>query len=302
LLLLTTAFPNVLVSRRSDDEALVRHERALAALRDLAERPRPVAADLRSEPLPPTDHVRILHDPPASLVSHRRRTRRTGASAARPTTRRRPAASTAPAAVARPRIVVPATTFDDTKPEPQDAPASALTPEPVVLTAPPPTTRSRRRGSALAAAAAACTLVAGASAFALTAGRGTKKNTHAAQPVAATTIPAPRRVASTTVPAPPAQTVRFAASPTGDGIVTVRVPFTLTLAPTGPCWVRVQSESGQTLFEGTLQAGQHQQVTGSSPLIIRFGNTPAMQLLVNGAQLNLVGAARTANVRFVPPA
>jgi hypothetical protein len=298
LVLLASAFANVLLTRRVNDDALVRHERALAALRDLASHPRPVAADLRSEPEPPTDHVRILHEAPASMVSHRRRTTRTGGPGTRPGTRRRAPAAGMP--VARPRIVVPVKTFDATDPAPDPAPVAAA-PVDTAVAAP---SSARHRWPALAGVAAAVTLAVSASAVALTSRHPTKHDARPVQRVVATTVPPALRVAPPTVPArapAPADVARFAASPTGNGTVTVRVPFTLTLAPSGPCWVRVQTESGQTLFEGTLQAGQHQQVSGSSPLVIRLGNTPAMQLLVNGAQLDLAGAAHTADVRFVPP-
>ena len=82
---------------------------------------------------------------------------------------------------------------------------------------------------------------------------------------------------------------------------TVAVPYTLTLTASGTCWVSVQSDTGQTLYEGTLQPGQQQHVAGGGPLTVRLGNTPAMQISVDGHALTLEGVANTANVRFVPP-
>ncbi len=318
LVLLATACANVWIARRANDDALIRHERALEALRDLAEHPRPVAADLRThpetEPDPAMDHIRILHEPPAGMVPHRRRTGRTGSVRARPTTRRRrvapaaaapapPAPNTPPAPPAPPapntppatpaRIVVPVQRFDAVA---EAAPVAELPSEPVIL----PARRSGRLAT-VAAVAAVVVLVGAASALAVASGHKTRHAAaRAVRPVVTTTV-APAVRVPPTVAVPPVDTARFTATPNGDGTVTVRLPFSLTLAPIGPCWVRVQDSNGKTLFEGTLHAGQHQEVTGTSPLVIRLGNTPAMQMLVNGSEVALAGAAQTADVRFVPP-
>ena len=92
---------------------------------------------------------------------------------------------------------------------------------------------------------------------------------------------------------------RVISTTAGNGSVTVVVPFTVTLAATGRCWVSVRDESGKTLFEGTLNAGELQHVVGSGPLVVRIGNTSAMTMMLNGAQLDLSGIARTADVNFV---
>jgi hypothetical protein len=92
--------------------------------------------------------------------------------------------------------------------------------------------------------------------------------------------------------------VQLVALATGDATITVRVPFSLTLRATGPCWVQVRTQHGPTLFEGTLQAGQTHTVTNAAPLVVRLGNTPAMTRVVDRTQLDLAGVARTANLQF----
>jgi hypothetical protein len=62
----------------------------------------------------------------------------------------------------------------------------------------------------------------------------------------------------------------------------------------------VQTNTGQTLFEGTLLAGQQKQLSGAGPLTIRMGDTAAMQMTLNGTPLGLTGMARTANLQFNP--
>src|SRR6185295_5455287 len=85
--LAAAACANALYSRRNRDDSLDRHERALNALRDLAEHPHPEPAPLHEEL--PTDHVRILDERPEGTPPQRRRTRR-AASARRSTARARP--------------------------------------------------------------------------------------------------------------------------------------------------------------------------------------------------------------------
>ena len=63
--------------------------------------------------------------------------------------------------------------------------------------------------------------------------------------------------------------------------------------------MQVTGPFGQTLYQGTLYAGQAQQVDGATPLVVRLGNTPAVGLAVDGTQLDLSGVGRTANVRFM---
>ena len=118
-----------------------------------------------------------------------------------------------------------------------------------------------------------------------------------------TQVPAAPRTTTapaTTTPTTAATLVgQLVALPTGDASVSVRGPFTLSLqATTGRCWVQVTGATGQTLFEGTLQQGQVQTVSGAPPLTVRLGNTRTITLRVDGSNLDLAGVANTANVRF----
>jgi len=63
VLLIATFVLNRLVNR-DRTAPLERHERALAALRDLAERPRPVVRDVAPSITLPDEHIRILTDGP----------------------------------------------------------------------------------------------------------------------------------------------------------------------------------------------------------------------------------------------
>jgi hypothetical protein len=119
------------------------------------------------------------------------------------------------------------------------------------------------------------------------------------------TAPPAAATPPTTVAAPPpaAPAVQLVTSSSGDGTVTVAVPFTLTVATTdGRSWVSVEDSNGRALFEGTLEANQTKQISAVAPLVVRLGNTPAVRLTVNGTDLSLAGVGQTANVEFVPPA
>ena len=96
--------------------------------------------------------------------------------------------------------------------------------------------------------------------------------------------------------------MRLLASAAGDGTVTVATPFALNLVATGPCWVGVTTSGGQTVFQGTLRAGDSRAIAGAGELVVRLGNSPVIHLTVNGTQLDLAGVGRTANVKFVPNA
>ena len=118
----------------------------------------------------------------------------------------------------------------------------------------------------------------------------------AAAPVVHPRPPAPHAHMTPLTTAPKAQLLVM---PTGDARVTVRTPFRLSLRATGPCWVQVHTARGNTVYEGTLQAGQTQAVTVGEPIVVRLGDdTPAIGLVVHGTQLDLWRVARIANVRF----
>ena len=87
VILIATAGANAIAARRNRNDALLRHERALAALRELSAHPDPQRSVPPSAP-PLTDHVRILSEPPEGAAAQRRRTQR--AASRRATVRRRP--------------------------------------------------------------------------------------------------------------------------------------------------------------------------------------------------------------------
>ena len=317
-LLLIAAIVNRMAAR-DRTPPLERHERALAALAELATQPRPSVPATPGAELP-SGHIRILDSaPPAS--ARKRTTRRPAAAKRRtPATRartRRPN-STSPPPIedpARPTIHIGfAEPIDEPTPD-RAEPPTPVPAEPVVVAAtsaapaPPaatplalgPTRRRRHLHppATRAAVVAAVVVGGGALGMALAAGgnngRGTGNTPRAVAPVTATV--------STTLPPPTTPPVQLAAHvetlPTGDANVSVPGPFTLALHATGMCWVQVSGANGQTLFTGTLYPGQNQQVSGAAPLVVRLGNTPGMTLAVNGAALDLSGVAKTANVRFL---
>ena len=130
-------------------------------------------------------------------------------------------------------------------------------------------------------------------------------NGHGGAKVASSKPPARVSVVPTTAPAAPTTSTTAASlvgqvvpTPTGDASVAVHGPFTLSLHATGRCWVQVVGATGQSLFEGTLNPGQTQSVSGAPPLTVRLGNTRGITLLVDGSNLDLAGVANTANVQF----
>jgi hypothetical protein len=311
-ILVTTASLNSLWDRRRHD-SLERHEKALAALRDLAEHPR----ELPPEPPPPTptDHVHILSEPPADAAAHHRRVQK-AAAARRAAERRRPRdVSTRPTAAQLPTMPTRGTPAPTPTPAPEPAPQKVTADTmPVVIDPPPrpgPTAVPAAAGQTVAtrhvparvigAGAAALLVIVAITTAAVVGGRsGSPKRATAA--VAPTSVPVAAPAPKPTVAPTPPPDIQVVASAQGNGTVTVTVPYTLTLTASGLCWVSVTSDSGQTLYEGTLQPGQQQHVTGSGPLTVRLGNTPAVQISVNGRPLVLAGVAKTANVRFMPPA
>lgn len=315
---------NALYTRRNREDSLERHERALNALRDLNEHPHPEPEPIHEEL--PTDHVKILEERPQGSTPPRRRTRRP-ASARRMTARSRPRgfasrptaaqlprtpssappvpqSATPPAQADEqpepPRIAVPATpiVFDDGAGERVSTPTPASLPRSRGLSVP-----AVPRSVAVAVAVAlVAVLIASVTAFVLTdrSSSGTRGRSASPPAAIATTTTTPPPTVTTTVPKPTAQ---FTASASGNGTVTVAVPFTLTLTATNAsCWVSVDDASGHNVFSGTLKPGEQQQVPGTGPLTVRLGNSPAIQMSVNGAPLSLAGVANTANVQFQPTA
>jgi Domain of unknown function (DUF4115) len=308
LVLLAALLLGFLVSRPKH-ETILDHQRALAALRE-AERPRESSPAEAHPVVILTDHVHILDGPPAGKAGARKR----------PAARRQPAARRRTAAdlAERPTIAsLPTMGYFNTIPLVfGDEPALASDPEPVVPAAEPPRVDAaaweprapRRRRPVLRGAVAVGSAIVIAVGVAVVIGSDHHAPSRVVvQPPASPTKPAHPKAApkpqSAKVPEKPVSAntpvVPAVATSAGNGTVTVAVPFSLTLVSTGPCWVSVRSSTGQTLYEGTLYAGQRQQVAGSGPLVIRLGNTQAITLQLNGAQLDLSGVAHTADVQFV---
>lgn len=297
---------------RDTTHPLERHERALAALRELSEKPRPVVRDLAPPPALPSEHIRILGDGPDDVPKRRQRSRRSAASAR---SRRAGARTVQPDPVELP--VIPIGDADEDEPalpptpapkapapaaQPAAAVAAAEVPE---LPVPPPSSwaepnrpwMSRRAlTSAGVGVAVAATFVG---AFLITTENGHGSGNHASPPVQVPAAPRTTAAPSTTTPTTAALPgVQLVNLPTGDASVSVRGPFTLSLQATGRCWVQVTGATGQTLFEGTLLQGEVQTVSGTPPLTVRLGNTRGIALRVDGSNLDLAGVANTANVRF----
>jgi hypothetical protein len=78
-------------------------------------------------------------------------------------------------------------------------------------------------------------------------------------------------------------------------------PYSVTLSATGPCWVEaVDVDSGQVLWEGTLEDGQNQTVPATSGLFLRLGNTPDVTVSAGGQTVQLpAGYATVFDLTFV---
>jgi cytoskeletal protein RodZ len=295
------AVVNVYRTRR-DCGPLARHERALDALRDIAEHPHPMEWEVAPAEPVSIEHVHILEDAPVHSVVRARPPRpRKRATAARATRRRpnaaqvasRPTIALLPARVHLLRAVpAPAEIESATESEPD------LQAAPVPETSSPPVDASTRRAAVVVVAASV--LIVALAVTGLSVGGG-----HARPKRSAVVARAPRSDparARTTTPRTqalaPTQVQLVATSP-NEGTIKLSAPFILTLAAKGDCWVRIQTDTGRTLFERTLHAGQQQQLTGAAALVVRLGNTPAIGVIVNGAPLDLSRVAQTADVRFV---
>lgn len=291
-LLLATVCVNALITRRSGrQDAIEQHERALDALRDLAEHPRPLPEFAHPDE-PPTDHIRILEHRPQFVRPPRPHTKR---------------AVLSDLSGERPRIEIPAAPPVAEKSRPVtlafgDAAPPPTRPEPAHSLSLPAVRSSWLTGrTALVAAASAVTVVFIALLVATALSPSHRAHEAAApRPIATpATQPPPTTTPPTTIALAPAQLL---VSPTGNGTVSVRAPYALALTTNGPCWVSIKDASGHTVFEGTLQAGQRQDVPNAGPIDVRLGNTPAAQLTVNGTPLDLSKMSEVATLHFVASA
>jgi hypothetical protein len=67
------------------------------------------------------------------------------------------------------------------------------------------------------------------------------------------------------------------------------------------CWVGVRNPNGTRGFEGTLEAGDQQEITGSPPLQIRLGSPTAVDMFVNGTPALVPGRpGQPLDLTFLP--
>jgi len=298
-----------------------RHARALEALRDLSEHPRP-PVDLAIQPEVPIDHVRILDDVPAgsrrvrkpsptrAATRNRRNTRHRAAAAAdRPTIQIRVSADRPrPLAVARPAPIHAA---------PAAAGAAGTLPEPDISQPTVPGHEladlafaervGRRRGAVVVPARAYAALAAvGVVVVAVVLGivftTGGRNAAGGAAPTTAPRHSPPSSLVATTTPNTSSTTVAVptplvALTPNG-ATVTMRAPFRLTLTASGLCWVQITDPTGARLFSTTMQAGQSQDVPVTRPVTLQLGNAPEMTLAIDGAAITPSTLARVANIAF----
>lgn len=324
--------------RGRDDDALLRHERALAALRELNARPM-IAGPPVTHPdaTGNLDCVRILGPQPDGVPRTRRRTRAHATAAARRAAqqrRNRPDPSARPTIASLPRRLddhgsadapaefrlyavgstapLPAAAPDHAEREPAHdvAPnvADAAARKPTLAPVPAPDGDRRARPARALAVAGAIVLLGGA-AVAATLGIEGHQGPAAAHATRATTAPRhagaahrsrahATRPLARTTPATIAPAVQVAAN--GDATVVATAPFAVALNASGDCWVRADDGSGHTLFTGTMHAGQVQTFVVTSPVAVQLGDSPYASVTVNGHPLDLAGLGRTATIRFTP--
>src|SRR4051812_2309611 len=127
VLVIAIAGLNAWIARRHQGGSLERHERALGALRELAEHPQPIPAE---PPPPPTDHVHILDERPAGAPPQRRRARRPPAKSRPATARSRARAlETRPTAAQLPTRPSPSREPVTSPPDPLPVPEPVHLPE-----------------------------------------------------------------------------------------------------------------------------------------------------------------------------
>jgi hypothetical protein len=315
---------------RDNVAPMERHLRAIDALRDLAEHPRPAQSLVEPPPDLPSEHIRILSEAPAGTRPARRGTTRR-ATAATSRTRsgaRRPAKSrtSAPPPTppreratieihpSTPRVppvratveavdavkAVEITSPDWTTPEwAGPEPAASEGPASPARAAPERIRRAVAESSSTYAAFGSVAIVV-LVVLVVAVGLGGHRGSGAAAKTAPAAAPA--SVVPTTDPTPPT-TAEVVAAPvvarSNNGVtVSVRSPFQITLHATGTCWVQITDPTGRTLFTATLHPGQDQLIPGAEPIVVRLGYTPAVSISVDGVGIDLRGLSQTANLSF----
>jgi cytoskeletal protein RodZ len=100
-------------------------------------------------------------------------------------------------------------------------------------------------------------------------GRGKAPGTHAGQP----STPSVQQSRSTTPNTPPATATNVSAS---------RATMLIRTTRGGRTWLQVSTKSGQELFSGILEPGQHKLFSDRRGLAYVIGNAPAVDVVVNG--------------------
>ena len=75
---------------------------------------------------------------------------------------------------------------------------------------------------------------------------------------------------------------KVTAKPTAHPSVPPKDEAVITLTATSDCWVGLSSQTGQSLYQGTVPAGQTMTWHEKHPVSMVIGNPPAAQLTVNG--------------------
>lgn len=110
----------------------------------------------------------------------------------------------------------------------------------------------------------------------------------------------PQRVADAIIAAPEANGVTPAPKATDDGVPLVppgshaqaEAQEQLALKFNALSWAQVSDASGRLLLEGLYARGATRTLTGVPPLRVTVGNTPAVDLEVNGRAVSIDGLAR----------
>lgn len=288
---------------RARPDSIVEHQRVIETLRDIADQPHDPPERAAGDDRSSTEHVLLLPEsadgqatpPPAP-------TRRTHPDS--PTRRAGDDYSSRPTVAHLPTIG-PAFPADRPQAAPGAAPPLDRDADAIdligsrfqasssvrrLLTGP-----SRRRVIAGVAVAAAIVT----SAFAAIDRPATSRASARlrARPVATNSRPkTPRPATSATTSTTSPAVTQPVVTAGGDATVSVAFPATFTLRATSPCWVLASAPSGLTLYAGTLQPGQQQQINATGPFVVRLGNTAGIAISVGDTLVNLTGIAKTANL------
>jgi cytoskeletal protein RodZ len=103
------------------------------------------------------------------------------------------------------------------------------------------------------------------------------RDQHSSATPAATIRPVAKATPKPTV----APTVTHTAAPADEAVI--------KLTANSDCWVGINSPTGQSLYQGTVSAGQTMTWNEKQPVSMVIGNPPAVQLTVNGKPQQMSG-------------